>query len=67
MEILHYGKNQIAVGKPDENIKGLRWVVCQGEKVLQQQRFGIPSDFKYPEGDSVIQFYYYWEDVPTVE
>ena len=67
MEIKHFGEGQRAVGIPNNSIGGLRWVVRNGDKVLQQQKFGIPADFKFPVGHSVVNYSWYWEDVPNGE
>lgn len=66
MHITHYNNGKKAIGVPKDGVRGLRWIIREGEKILQQQKYGIPTDFEFYDGQKVVEFFWYWEDVPTV-
>jgi len=67
LDVLHYDNGKKAIGIPNETVRNMRWVIRKEEKVLQQQRFGIPADFKFHEGQNVVYYFWYWEDVPIIK
>jgi hypothetical protein len=66
MDIIHYENGKKAVGIPNSEIRGMHWIIRKGKKVLQQEKFGIPPDFKFHEGQQVVEYFWYWEDVPII-